>query len=426
MGFEPQVEKVIAGYRRRTLARKVAVLIPIILVAVICCMLFIGTILLQTNVQKIADTANKFTQTTDEPVDVSRSTRYFAILIPLLIWVSIAASILCIYYFTILKPVMRQYKFRSGSTRPYSKHRYHLFNNALEGAAIAAGIKTPGLAVVNLPTANALTFEIGGIQTVGVTVEMLEADLSYHEIEAVMAHQTAHISMQSGLKAPLALKPKTIALVAFPVFLLALLAAVILKNVLIIMLPLFAVPFIPLWMTLVVKPYLPWRRLTYCEAVNRKAPLFFLKQENLPESTSATGPGYHESLTADSLAVKITSNPGALKSAILKLKTLMESAPVMPDQTIAFPHLFIGPLKEWDAPIPGPIVYHLNTVLIPHGKPIPTAELVETEMRSFILIQQNLFSERIENLEAIKDGEWRQFQEVSGGRVRPSAKAWRR
>lgn len=422
MGFEPEVENRIAVYRRRARMRKAIILIPILFTSLICCFMLVNALAVHNSVSNVGNLIDDINRSTGKPVIPGHSVYFPALLIVFAVWGSITVLFLLTYYYAILQPVMRQYKFRSGSVGDDNQHRYSLFKDSLEAVSIAAGIPSPKLMVVNLATANSLTFETGDKLTVGVTPELLGADLSRHEVEAVMAHQAARISIRSGLKAPLFLSLKTVLAVACLVFILPIVTAVILGNELIIALPLLAAPLLATWTTLVVQPYLPWKRLTYYEAVNRPYGLF--SGSSPSHTATAQLPSNDETLIADSLAVKITSNPGALKSAVQKLVVLMENATVMPNQTITFPYLFIGPLKNWDTAPPAGLAYRLRGFLIPKGAPAPSEKLIKSEVNAFITAQRDLLSERIDNLEAVETGEWRQFQEVSDGRVRTSAKAW--
>lgn len=88
------------------------------------------------------------------------------------------------------------------------------FMNALGSAAAKAGVTAPGIAVLALPVANALSFERDGKPVIGLTADLLEAHLSPAEAEAIMAVELAGVVSGNLLRrpSPIAFKPAAYAL----------------------------------------------------------------------------------------------------------------------------------------------------------------------------------------------------------------------
>ena len=94
------------------------------------------------------------------------------------------------------------YKILTTTSRKYEMGRLATFMNALDGARIKAGVPEPEVVVLDSKSPNALAFERKGRPSIGVTRGLLKADLSYKEIEGVMAHQLAGIIAGDHLVAP--------------------------------------------------------------------------------------------------------------------------------------------------------------------------------------------------------------------------------
>ncbi|MBU1670636.1 MAG: M48 family metalloprotease [Actinobacteria bacterium] len=415
MKFEPQIEKSLRKYRNRARLRVGLALLPLVPI-----LLIIGYQVF--NAFRLSSITGRYGHS---------NIGWAVVAEPLLIVGILAILFPAAYYFAVLKPLVQQYRSLSRGTPTYDRHRLHLFQEAAEAAAIAAGVRPPHVVPVGMPTANALTFEVGGRPAVGVTPEMLDAKLSGPEVEVVMAHQVAHIAAHTGLKAPIALKPRTLVLVTLVALLLPVAVAIALNNPFVAMLPLFVIPVAPLWLGIIVQPYMPWKQLTYYQRV-RGATAFSIwtgQPKSLPEESeladmNVQGPGHNETLFADTLASKMTSNPRAMLSALKKLMGLMEVAEAMPTQTLAFPHLFIPPLKPWESPPPPSSLRVASFLMRPRGAPIPTPGLIAEEMKAFNAVSRNLLSERLRNLEGIIAGLYHGIEEVVGGEIRSRPDAW--
>ena len=94
------------------------------------------------------------------------------------------------------------YRMLTATSRKYEIGRLATFMNALDGARIKAGVPEPEVVVLDSASPNALSFERNGRPLIGVTRGLLKADLSYKEIEGVMAHQLACITAGDYLVTP--------------------------------------------------------------------------------------------------------------------------------------------------------------------------------------------------------------------------------
>ena len=75
---------------------------------------------------------------------------------------------------------------------------FQRFQSGLEGLSIAAGIEQPRLHVLDAPTVNSLAIRSGKVHSVAITAPTLEAGLSRQEVEAMMAHEVAHVMIGDG------------------------------------------------------------------------------------------------------------------------------------------------------------------------------------------------------------------------------------
>jgi Zn-dependent protease with chaperone function len=94
------------------------------------------------------------------------------------------------------------YRKLTATSQEYEMGRLAVFMNALDGACIKAGAPEPGVAVLRGASANALSFKRKNTPMIGITADLLKADLSYKEIEGVMAHQLACVMAGDCLVRP--------------------------------------------------------------------------------------------------------------------------------------------------------------------------------------------------------------------------------
>lgn|GEM_PF-1414562 len=164
-----------------------------------------------------------------------------------------------------------------------------VFQNALEGVSIAAGADAPQLLVLDLPTANSVAMFHAGKPAVGVTTEALEASLPRRYAEAMMAHELSHELLGDVVVGSGRSRWRVVGL--------SIVAAMVLPFVFLALAFGFGT-----WTFLGL---LGWTTLTI--VIIMVAGKFVTHQDDL---------------LADSLAAKMTADPGALKEAILLLDSM--------------------------------------------------------------------------------------------------------
>lgn len=193
---------------------------------------------------------------------------------------------------------------------------FQVFRNALDGVSVAVGLEAPELLVLDLPTANAITFIHAGKPAVAVTKEALEAGMPRRCAEAMMAHELSHVLMKEVI---LGSNRRRWLLIG-----LSLAAFLLLPFVLLALSFGFGV-----WLYVAL---LGWMALMIF-AFNRLGPMLYRQND----------------LLSDSVAAKITGDPAALKDAILLVEGLFmrTGKPFAPGSR--FPELLFvyeGPLSR--------------------------------------------------------------------------------
>lgn len=174
------------------------------------------------------------------------------------------------------------------------------FTEALDGVCIAAGVTSPALLVIVDESPNAMAFvdeEMG--RCVAVTTGALKADLSVEEASAIMADLLARLLIGDRVDPPGVLQPEFMPNTMLLVFLLLVLAPLVLLNIespypeIVLLVSAACVP-----MMLILK----WSETFNIRLMDLSA--------------------YHDDILADSIAVEITKDPAAVKSAIEKVARL--------------------------------------------------------------------------------------------------------
>ena len=100
-----------------------------------------------------------------------------------------------------VKGIYREYIDRRTSYHP--DLRIEAFENGLEAVSIAAGITAPRACIFEEPGLGVITFSEskGGI-AVGLSPELLKANISAQEAEALMAHEIGHVVISDTFKPP--------------------------------------------------------------------------------------------------------------------------------------------------------------------------------------------------------------------------------
>ncbi|MBU4391197.1 MAG: M48 family metalloprotease [Actinobacteria bacterium] len=272
------------------------------------------------------------------------------ILFPITFWVAVKGT--CTYYYR---------KFLCHSLDlvcEFDERPLARFKDVLESISIGYGIDPPEVAVLDSEVPNSVTFLMEGEPTIGITRGLLEADVSYDEIEAVMAHELSHVMLDDYYK-PFSVwqSPNTfLYLVGF--FCLTSLMAVG------ILLAMSGVEGLAMDFFVLAGGTL---FLAALFALSR----YFMKRLVLTQ--------HYSDIVADSVASKITYNPSALKSVLEKLFNSIKSSrlrdPKLENAAISR-NLFIDSLpRDWVG--------------------------VDTD---------HLVSERLNNLSAVEQGHWPAFE----------------
>jgi Zn-dependent protease with chaperone function len=159
-GLEPQVIASIERYRRRSIALRWAGVVPLMAGVVAA---------LTTYLYVLAD---------DGALPYTRAQSWLGL--------SVIALILVILVLLVgpeKLPVI---------TRP-DNLSLNVFQNALEGVSVAAGLDPPQLLVLDLPTTNSIALFHADKPAVAITAEALEASLPRRVAEAMMAHELSHV-----------------------------------------------------------------------------------------------------------------------------------------------------------------------------------------------------------------------------------------
>jgi heat shock protein HtpX len=238
-----------------------------------------------------------------------------------LLWLILAAALLDLGFAALYLPGLFRdrayYRALTAASRKYEISRLATFMNALDGACAKAGVPEPEVAVLRSESPNALTFRKEGGPLVGVTGGLLKADLTYKEIEGVMAHQLACIMDGDFLVTPGWKSFEFLAYVLLAIYSIAALAATSMVDV--------------------------GRGLgAGIGFLAATAVILFLMGFLIGRLRSNRA---HDHVLADSLAVTITGNPPQLSSAIRKIDALVnESGRVpFPENELGFKFWFVPP-----------------------------------------------------------------------------------
>ncbi len=252
------------------------------------------------------------------------------------------------------------------------------FANGLSGACIATDLEEPNLVAARIGQLSTFSFAFsrGGLN-VAVTREVLDAGLSSHEAESLMAREVATILLGDYVKTALWFSPERVAAMAptFIVFLLFLLGLFLnSKELLLVGTGMMFVVFVVTYMS---------------DLYEGLMKLLF------------RGLGRRDELLVDSIAVKITGNPMALSSALARLEglgLLGHPQPTLKLFKTDIRNLFRLPGRGY-----GGLVYRVFNVSEP---------------------DRDQLLERLGNLERIQKGDWRCFGMVADGEAFVDPGAW--
>lgn len=177
------------------------------------------------------------------------------------------------------------------------------FQEALDGAAIAAGAPAPLLMVIDDTTPNALAFidkERG--PCVGVTTGMLAADFSVEEAVAIMADELARLLIGDRVR------PPGVTQLEF------------LPNLM--LLAFLVIVLVPL---VLLKTRSPYPEISVLVAAAFLMFLLALKWSEYFNIRLMDLSAYHDDLLADSIAAQVSRDPDALEKAIEKVARLAKN-----------------------------------------------------------------------------------------------------
>ena len=88
--------------------------------------------------------------------------------------------------------VMRLFR-RAPPTESYDRARFNLFRSSLDGVSLGLGLEAPGLVVLNELFPDSFVTRVGGKRVVAISPPLLGLDLTNQEVEAIMAVGLANI-----------------------------------------------------------------------------------------------------------------------------------------------------------------------------------------------------------------------------------------
>ena len=269
------------------------------------------------------------------------------------------------------------------------------FQEALDGVGIAAGIQAPVLVVLDDPAPNAMAFaDSEGTPYIGVTKGLLEADISVGEANAVMAHEVAHLIIGENVRPPSLWGIEFLPSVLLVVFgVLAFISIVLLKVELSVILIAWSTTILVFLSLILIQ----------------RSEGFILKQLDLAH--------HHDDILADSIAAYVSRDPQALVNVISKLDALMKENPRVPGGAILSRYLFITPATSTGD------YYRYATQTVSgmlSGEKQPRTWLrfskpASEAMRELLELESRVTSERLTNLEMIKQGQHRLLTDWAKG-----------
>lgn len=270
-----------------------------------------------------------------------------------------------------------------GTVSKHDRSSFRKFENAARAVSIGAGIAPPRVEVMDIPTVNAMSYidYQGGVH-VGVTRDMLGADLTSGEVEAIIGHEISHLIIGDNVKPP----GMTWFWCAVIAFLFPALGTVFVLT------PDTVFQSPPGFFILMLVICSPWYSLFPLEKPFERLMISYR---------------HHDDLLADSLAVQITRDPDALVSAIRRVDAGMDDY----SGESGFASI-AGAMRFGDylfvIPHPAPERYHRQVARRVRRNISPDIadikKMIKTEIRQLARIHRwetEFVSDRISNLETI-------------------------
>jgi Zn-dependent protease with chaperone function len=265
------------------------------------------------------------------------------------------------------------------------------FVEAIEGAAIGAGVAAPALVVLDDPAANALAFESAdGTQGVGVTAGLLKADVSVSEVNGIIAHELSHLVIGENIREP------ALTDVEFQPSLFMLVFGILVVTSILV---------VPASVSYMVIEILFAAAILAALMLIHRSEMFMMKMLDLSYQ--------HNDMLADSLAVMITRDPAALKSAVTKLDAMARQSGRVPGGTILSQHLFVTPPTA-----SGDYFRYATNVageILSGRKKKRTWLLFDRQANEaehkLLEMESRMTQERLLNLDLIEQGRWRALED---------------
>lgn len=386
MSFEPKVLESVKRHRRNIARARLVLVAPFALAALFGLVLLLVTVFLGGRLSETYEVAD-----TMDALFWSGQGATLAKLIAALLCVVLVGGLGYNVFASARYARGRFEMFLQQQALDYEPTDAAKFENALQGAAIGAGVPAPCMLVLDDPAANAAAFQTdSGAQGVGVTSGLLRSDISVGEANAVMAHELAHLVIGENVRAP------SITDLEFqPSLLLVLFGVLCAASVLVAPLNIY---YILLLAACAAAAFVALVLVYHSDA-------FIVKLLNLEH--------HHDDILADSLAVKMTRDPAALKSAIRKVEMLARRTGRVPGGTILTRYLFVTPPTS-----PGDYYRYATRVAqnMLAGRRMPRTWMLFTRpanraMRRLLEMESRMTVERLINLDLIEQGRWRALED---------------
>jgi Zn-dependent protease with chaperone function len=387
MGFDPKILESIEKYRRRSRRDRLLLMTPFAVAVLFSLAMLLLTVLAREQILEV------FRLSASDQVYLQTRTVLFVKLFAGLLTVILVAGFGYNFYAAVRYAQARFELFISDRLLQWEPTELDKFIEALEGASIGAGVRAPTLVVLDDPAANALAFETAeGAQGVGVTAGLLKADVSVSEVNGIIAHELSHLVIGENVSAP------TLTDVEFqPSLLLVLFGTFVVASLLVSPASLlYVIVEIVCAVAILVALMLIYRSET-----------FIMKLLNFSY--------LHDDILADSLAVLITRDPAALKSAISKVEALARECGRVPGGTILSKYLFVTP------PSASGDYFRYTTEVAGEmlsGRRQPRTWLLFNRLASkaehkLLEMETRMTKERLMNLDLIQQGRWRALEDWS-------------
>jgi Zn-dependent protease with chaperone function len=387
MGFDPKVLESIQMYRSRTKRDRLLLMTPFVLAVLFSLAMLLFSLFARGWISQV------FRITTGDRVYLHDQTVLFVKLLAGLLAVVLAAGFGYSFYKAVRYAQARFELFISQRELEWEPTELDKFVEALQGVSMGVGITAPAMVVLDDPAANALAFQnADGTQAVGVTAGLLKADVSVSEANGIIAHELSHLVIGDNISAPditdLEFQPSLL-MVIFGIFVVA---------------SILVSPTSVLYVIVGI----------VCAAAVLVALMFFYRSQTFVMKLLNLS-YQHDDLLADSLAVTITRDPAALKSAIRKLDAMVRDSGRVPGGTILSKHLFVTPPSasgdyfRYTTEIAGEMLSgrkQPRTWMLFH-------RLASREELELLEMESRMTAERLMNLDLIEQGRWRALEDWS-------------